>query len=207
MLSLPQKPTYIKFAEDIDFYDLFAKINASYDTCVFLESRGNDGSLARYSLIGFDPMRTVSARGSMFSVDAKTCPAKNPYDALKALLPSPVISRAYTGGLIGYLSYEGINYFEKSLSIKAHPLFPQFLFGLYTDGLVLDKITGTVSYFYYTKNRISEIKKLARKMAKPSKPLVVSLGDTITRKQHKQMVSRTLEHIRAGDTFQCQIGF
>ena len=66
----------------------------------------------------------------------KTTRSKNPYYALREIMPEKTIARSYSGGLIGYLSYDAINYMEPSVNVKVHPLFDQFMFGVYTDGLI-----------------------------------------------------------------------
>ena len=53
-----------------------------------------------------------------------------------------------------------MNYFEPSLNIQSSDLFDAFKFGLYLDGLILDKMTGELIYFYYTDNRIELIKEI-----------------------------------------------
>ena len=42
-IKLPQKPTYIKFAEDVDLYELFQKIEQQFETCFIFESLGEEG--------------------------------------------------------------------------------------------------------------------------------------------------------------------
>ena len=52
-------------------------------------------------------------------------------------MPEETITREYAGGLVGYLSYEAVNYFEESIHVKIHDKFDQFVFGVYTDGTYL----------------------------------------------------------------------
>src|SRR5689334_140139 len=138
-IIIGKKPTYCKFADNVDFFTLFAKIEQAYETCFIFESLGEEGKFSRYSIMGFAPKHIVSARNNTFSFDDQTYSVKNPYECLRNIMPEPTLARNYAGGLIGYLSYETVNYFEPSVSVKVHELFDQFLFGVYTDGLVLDK--------------------------------------------------------------------
>lgn len=190
-ITIPQKPTYVPFGNDLDFFDLFKKIARAFDTCFLLESLGLEGTLSRYSIIGFDPERVVTA----------------PPLSLRHITPQNIISRSYAGGLIGYISYEGVNYFEPSLRVRVHPLFSPCMFGVYTDGLVLDKITGTTYYFFYTKNRSRVIKKIGASSAKRAVVKVVCKGDAISKAEHRALVEKAKEEIKAGNTFQAQIGF
>lgn len=198
-IQIPQKPAFIRLAEDVDFYKLFQKIETEFDTCFIFESLGEEGKFSRFSIIGFDPPSIISARQST---------SANPYFALREALPPQTIARNYTGGLIGYLSYEVVNYLERSVDIKTHPLFDQFMFGIYTDGLILDKETNELFYFYYNTDRSNILKKIMRSKVKSSKILKVKfIKDGLTKKEHTETVERVKEQIKAGNIFQCEVGF
>src|SRR5689334_3796872 len=165
-ISLPKKPVYIKLAEDIDVYSLFQKIESVFDTCFIFESLGEEGRMSRYSVIGFDPERIISSS----DFNSKETPEhvrndkkQNPYFALRDMIPQDAIARNYAGGLVGYLGYDSMNFFEKTLKISKHPLFEAFLFGVFTDGILFDKVTGELFYFYFSVNRINMLYKLMKK--------------------------------------------
>ena len=61
-IKITKKPTYLKFGQDIDLYELFAKIEQKFETCFIFESLGEEGKFSRYSIIGFDPPSIISAR-------------------------------------------------------------------------------------------------------------------------------------------------
>lgn len=205
-IQLSQKPTYIKFAKDVDFYRLFEKIERQVSTCFILESLGEEGRFSRYSIIGFEPKHIIRARGKTLFIDDKPYQVDNPYFALRQMMPDKTIARSYAGGLIGYLGYDAVNYFEPTLKIKQHPLFDSFMFGVYTDGLILDKMTNEIVYFYYDQNRLDEVKKVIRQKVKRETCNVKLVKDTMTRGEHGQLVKKAKEEIAAGNTFQCQIG-
>lgn len=206
-IKINKKPTYIKFAEDVDFFALFQKIEQSFDTCFIYESLGEEGKFARYSIMGFDPEHLISARGNSLFFDGKEYSVENPYFALREIVPQDIIAQNYAGGLIGHLSYEAVNYFEPAVQVKVHELFDQFIFGVYTDGLILDKLTGELSYFYYTNNRLDEIKKSMQIKVKQKKIKVKFLQDGLSKKEHAEIVEKVKEQIKAGNTFQCEVGF
>ncbi len=207
-IKLSQKPTYIKFAEDVDFYELFKKIEQEFDTCFIFESLGEEGKFSRYSMIGFDPAHTISARENNVIFDGERYPVENPYSALRDIMPSQTIARNYAGGLIGYLSYEAVNYFEPKLHVKVHDVFDQFMFGVYTDGLIFDKLTNELFYFYYDTDRRNTLENVIQTKLKKEKPLQVRfIKDGLTEQEHAQIVERVKEQIRAGNTFQCEVGF
>jgi anthranilate synthase component 1 len=123
-------------------------------------------------------------------------------------MPEDVISRNYAGGLVGYLSYDSMNYFEPALKLKEHTAFDTFMFGAYTDGLIYDSMTGEILYFYYDNDRSGIINAISEKNFADALPLRVKYkGSSKTREEHSAMVEKTKHEIINGNTFQCQIGF
>lgn len=206
-IQLAQKPTYQKVSDQVDFFGLFAAIEKEFETCFLFESLGEQGSFSRYSIIGFDPAHKIGAKENTLYVDGKAFAVKNPYAAVAKIVPQHAIAKSYAGGLVGYLSYEALNYFEPSIRVKVHNLFDQFLFGVYEDGLILDKVTGELFYFYYIKNRIKKVEALMKKKIKPGVFQAKFLKDTLSKTQHKTAVEKVKELIRKGNTFQCEVGF
>jgi len=206
-IQLPKKPVYIKFAEDIDFFALFQKIEQQCDTCFLFESLGEEGNFSRYAIIGFDPQQIISARDNILTIDNKKYDVGNPYFALQEIMPEKTIARNYAGGLVGYISYEAANYFEPSIKVKIHKDFDQFLFGVYTDGLILDKLTNELFYFYYERDRSNLIKKIMKSKISKTSLQVTFLNESITKKEHANIVKTVKEQIDAGNTFQCEVGF
>ena len=206
-IKISQKPTYIKLAEGMNFYELFKKVEQQFNTCFIFESLGEEGKFARYSIIGFEPQHIISARSNNLFIDDKSYHTKNPYLSLRKIMPNKTISRNYSGGLIGYLSYEAVNYFEPALNLKVNPLFDQFLFGVYTDGIILDKLTNEIIYFYYEKNRSNLTKKLIQSRTKNTPVKIKFLGDSLNKNSHAKVVKSVKEEIKAGNVFQCEVGF
>jgi anthranilate synthase component 1 len=217
-IILSKKPTYLKIAEGLDLFEVFSKIENKSEDCFILESLGEQNSLSRYSIVGFDPKHIISARGNSlffddeeFSFDDPTSPglrgARNPYFALREIVPQDLFSKFYAGGLVGFLSYEAANYFEPSLKLKEHKDFEAFKFGVYLDGLVLDKITGELFYFYYDENRIETVRAIIKAKVEKGNVEVKFLGDTLDGRGHQRNVEYVLDQIKRGNTFQCEVGF
>ena len=206
-ITIPKKPNYIHVANDINFYGLFRNIEETYKNCFLFESLGAQSRTNRYSVIGFDPDHIIRAKNNSLFFDDKEYSVANPYKELQKIMPQDCIARDYAGGLVGYLSYEAVNYFESSLNVQVHDKFDQFAFGAYLDGLVLDTMTNQLFYFYYKKNRINEIKKLIKKTPKTKKIKITSKGDTANKQEHKIIVEKIKKYITNGYTFQCEAGF
>ncbi|WP_372887924.1 chorismate-binding protein, partial [Psychrobacter sp.] len=218
-IDIPSKPQRIKLTQDIDFFALFKRIESAFDTCYLLESLGEDSHISRHHAIGFDPVTTIAAldRNTLAITDNKTAETShyqtdNPYQLLRDITPQHVIARDQSGGLVGYLGYDCVNFFEPSLDAKASEDFEPFKFGVYLDGLTLDKMTGEIFYFYYPtaqqENRIEQIKALLDEPT-PSyeAPSVEFLGDGMSQEEHANVVMQVKEDIIAGRIFQCEVGF
>lgn len=206
-IILNSKPTYLKFAEGLDFFELFQKIEPEFKNCFIFESLGEQNHLSRYSIIGFDPKHVITTDEEDFIFDNKSYKTENPYYFLRKVVPQNAISKKYAGGLIGFLSYETINLFEKSLNLKTHKLFPLFKFGVYLDGIILDKLTSEFYYFFYEQNRFEKIKKLMEKPVKEEGVKVKFIKNTLSKEEHKKIVNKVKKEILLGNTFQCEVGF
>lgn len=206
-IILKKKPTYLKIAEGLDLFEVFSKIEKQFENCFILESLGEQGNLSRYSIVGFDPAHIISARGNILYFDNHEFKVSNPYFALREIIPQDAFSKFYAGGLIGFLSYEAVNFFEPSLKLDEHKDFEAFKFGVYLDGVVLDKVTGELFYFFYEKNRFEEVKELIKTKTKREKVEIKFKGDTLDKQSHKENVEYVLEQIKKGNSFQCEVGF
>ncbi|MDN3650787.1 chorismate-binding protein [Reinekea marina] len=211
--ELPRKPFYVKVTDSCDFFELFKKIEKRFSTCFMLESLGEDSHIARHSIIGFDPEKIIYANGQQLIIEdrdggSESIHSDNPYQSLRAMMPQNIISRMYAGGLTGYLGYDAMNYFEPSLTINSSEMFDAFRFGLYKDGLVLDKMTGEVFYFYYEDNRIELVNELIEAPYSGNGTLkVTDLGEDMTREAHKDAVLKVKQDIVDGKIFQTEVGF
>lgn len=212
-IALARKAKYIKIAEDCDFFELFQKIEKRFDHCFLLESLGEDSHMARHSILGFDPMKLVYANGNTLTIEERDgskeeYESDNPYYLLRDLIPQDIISRKFAGGLTGYLGYDAMNYFEPSLKLQKSDMFDAFKFGLYLDGLILDKMTGELVYFYFDENRLEMVEHLLENEYEGNAPLTITpRGDTMNKEDHANAVSKVKQDIIDGKIFQCEVGF
>ena len=214
-ININGKPKYINLGTDYNFFELFQKIQLNFVNCFLFESLGEESNISRYHIIGFDPKYIIYSENdyelkincpTSGKTDTITC--DNPYYKLRDIIPQNVISRKYAGGLVGYISYDSINYFESNLNIKKHPKFESFKFGVFLDGLIYDQMTGEVFYYYYEENKIEKIKNIIKQKLKKSLNIKCKfLNDSMTKDQHKKTVLKIKEDIKNGLIFQCEVGF
>ena len=205
-IHISAKPIYIPSRYKEDIYQLFLLAEQEFSSCFFFESLGEHGMLSRYSILGFDPKHTIIGKEKSVMVDTKKISTHNAYAFLQKIMPQDKVARNYAGGLVGYLGYDAMNLFESSLAIRSHPLFPQFMFDVYTDGVIYDKYTGELTYFYYDENRLSLILSLLKKVVFKKKIHIRALRADTTKKEHAVQVKQVKEEILKGNTFQTVIG-
>ncbi|MBN3561843.1 anthranilate synthase component I family protein [Aliamphritea spongicola] len=212
-INLPRKPQYVPMGAGFDFFELFKKLDKQFDICFMLESLGEESYISRHSIIGFDPEKIIWAEGKSLFIqerDGSTeeYPSDNPYYLLRDLIPQDVISRKYAGGLTGYLGYDSMNYFEPTLNLQSSEMFNAFKFGLYKDGLILDKMTGEVFYFYYDDNRMDLVQQLIDAEYPGNGELEILVGEeTMSREEHAAAVMKVKQDIIDGKIFQTEVGF
>jgi len=207
-IKLLSKPRLVKLSDNVDVFETFRKVEANFEQCFLFESLGEHKGAQRHTVIGFDPDYVITARGKKIVCNGLTFEAENPYYFLRNLMPSQTESSYhFIGGLVGYVAYDAVNYFEPSLQVKTHPDFDQFQFGLYTDGLLYDNITGELVYFYHCHNRIELVREILNQKPKKLSVQVKFIKDGLLPGEHRADVNKILEEIKSGNTFQSQLGF
>jgi anthranilate synthase component I len=139
-------PLYAEFIGDLET-PISAVLKFSGEENVFLlESAEAAERFGRYSFLGFDPKRTLSYRGGVYTiVDAdgvREVPAPDPFRGLaeilgrKSVAPLPNLP-AFVGGAVGYLSYDAVRYLERLPDAPPDDLdVPEAYFAV-TDSLVV----------------------------------------------------------------------
>ncbi|MFA5862226.1 MAG: anthranilate synthase component I family protein [Candidatus Thermoplasmatota archaeon] len=196
---------HVPFAPAQDFVRLFAAHRDGF----LLESAEGPERLARYSILGLDPVGTVgldargklSTRGGLPSVEEGEAPLAF-LRRLLALYPSTDQGYRFLGGLVGHFNYEFAESLER-ISPRAAHSFPLFELGLYLDGLVFDNLTRKVVYFSHGADRGREFEALvAKAVAEPVVPRFGAPRVNIDDARFGKMVERAKADIREGEVFQ-----
>ena len=119
-----------------------------------LESITGGEHLARYSFIGVNPSqayvlrgRTVAQHGPHGSTEITLPDGDDPLDFLRGELGRynpvsvPGLPR-FSGGLVGYLGYDTVRFFEPSLTLAGHPDLPDAVFLLADTVVAFDHAFG-----------------------------------------------------------------
>jgi para-aminobenzoate synthetase component 1 len=190
----------------------------------FLDSGMDPGKLGRYSFIGSRPFLIIKTRGSDITIIKNGTNSQitgDPFDILGELLekhhfekqPLPV---PFTGGAVGYLSYDLCHFVERLPSRAIDDLhLPECYFGFYDCGLAFDNLEGK-TYAYSTgfpecnepsrkeraRNRLEELILMAKK---PRSVKQLNIQSNFTRKKYIKAVERARQYIIDGDIFEVNL--
>ncbi len=210
----------------ISVYLKLAEVGPSF----LLESVTGGEQLARYSFIGVQPSRAYKlVDGKLITIypcdahaeEARAIPTgQNPL----ALLRQEIAPRLHpripglprlNGGVVGYLSYEMMRYFEPSVQLTPHPSLPEALL-LQADVLVAFDhafgkllLIGNPSAEVSTAEIESRLDHIEQQLsgALPSDPAAPPHGSAgeqsnFSRQEYVSAVRQAQEHIAAGDIYQ-----
>ena len=186
----------------------FARLLASHDDGFLLESAEGPERLARYSILGLDPVGKVRLDKGRIRIDGQLPPPRDdeePLAYLRRLVelhPTTDQGYRYLGGLVGYSSYELVERLERLPSRGASGAFPTFEYGLYLDGLVFDRLTRRVVYFSHGADRSAEFTARAQEHVEHEPPVFGAPRANVDAARFGKMVETAKHHIHEGDIFQ-----
>lgn len=192
--------------------------------CYMLESAADSESWGRYTFLGYDPKLDITCVNGVIKSGSKKIETDRPDIYLRSLLSkykSPRIDGlpTFTGGLVGYFSYDFLKYAEPSLNLDAKDtegfkdfdlmLFDKVIaFDNYRQKMILianislDNIDGE---YERAKNELNAIEQLIRH-GKPTEnthgKMISHIKPLFSEKQYCDMVERAKRHIFEGDIFQ-----
>ncbi|MCL2334973.1 MAG: anthranilate synthase component I family protein [Endomicrobia bacterium] len=198
--------------------------------CFLLESVESGESWGRYSFLGFDPKLSVSCNDGKAVIDngtKKEILSDNPSKILREILArykSPKLDNLppFTGGFVGYFSYDYIKYAEKSLKLQNRNAenFDDLFLMLFDKVIAFDNlkqkifIIANVAVKDFENNyekaaaEIEEIEKFIISQAAEENVksgLKSELVVLHSEKDFADMVAKIKVHIREGDIFQAVI--
>ena len=185
----------------LDPYSLFAASRDDHPHAFILESLSGPARLAERTFVGFDPEMIISYRAGVLRSNGETIKTDRPIAALRSILAkhdASGIPGRYVGGLVGYVSHEFVRNLD-SVPAHADSPFPEFEFGLYLDGVIVDHVLRRAEYFSHGRSRVEDLPKAAKTEpelhADPPKP-------QIGQGRFMEAVRTAKEAIAEGDAFQ-----
>ena len=203
---------------------VYRKLARNRQGTFLLESAEQGKQWSRWSFVGVHCAGVLTERdgAALWLGEGLPTTSTDPLEALReadALLRTPHVPGLppFTGGLVGYLSYDVVRRLEKLPSLAKDELgMPELTMLLATDLAVLDHSDGTIwlvanvvrggSY----DDAVARLDAMAADLGKPGEPSVavldLDIAPTVIRRtspaDHMAGVEIVKEHIRAGDAFQ-----
>lgn len=192
--------------------------------CYMLESVAEKEKWGRYTFLGFDPKTQITARGNEITIGDIKMTTDDPSVQIRQILSknrSPKFSYlpSFTGGLVGYFSYDFLSYTEKTLRIETEDtenfkdvdlmLFDKVIaFDNFRQKIILisnmsleDPETG----YNKAKMELQQIAELLRngnRKKEAAGKLTSEVTALFDKEQYCGMVEKAKKHIHEGDIFQ-----
>ena len=194
--------------------------------CYLLESASQTEVWGRYSFLGYEPVMEITCTDGYMKIrhtevgndEVVTKQVAHPGDTLREILKeykSPVMEEMppFTGGLVGYFSYDYIKYSEPKLKLGEHEdpdfrdmdlmLFDQVIaFDHYRQKVLLDDLEKS---YQKAEKKLQEMADLIRDGEKeefPSLMLASEIKPQFPKEKYCDMVEKAKHYIHEGDIFQ-----
>lgn len=199
-------------------------LKAASTHAYLLESAKANENWGRYTFLGFEPELSISCIDGKMNVDGKEFECSDPTNYLRELLKkykSPRISSLppFTGGLVGYFSFDFINYKEPStkMNIDDSEGFKDIDLMLFKDVIAFDNVKQKIILITnieldkdlnveYEKalQRLNSIKELlyTGKKSFEGGKLLGEVTPLFSKDEFSDMISKAKHHIHEGDIFQ-----
>lgn len=192
--------------------------------CYMLESVAEKEKWGRYTFLGFDPKMQITAVGNKLTMGGITIETEDPSIQIRQLLSgykSPKFDYlpSFTGGLVGYFSYDFLAYSEKTLRLDTEDTenFKDVDLMLFDKVIAFDNFRQKIILIAnmsledpesgYNKAKM-ELKQLAgllrhgERRREPAGKLTTEVTPLFNREQFCNMVNTAKKHIFEGDIFQ-----
>lgn len=192
--------------------------------CYMLESVTEKEKWGRYTFLGFDPKTHISAVGNKITIDNIKMTTENPSIQIRQILSgykSPKFDYlpSFTGGFVGYFSYDFLAYTENSLKFDTEDtenfkdvdlmLFDKVIaFDNFRQKIILianmsleDPETG-YNKAKFELQQLADLLRHGERHHEPAGHLTTEVTPMFNKEQFCDMVNTAKKHIHEGDIFQ-----
>jgi anthranilate synthase component 1 len=189
-----------------------------------LESAAADEKWGRYTFLGFDPKLEITCTGGEMKIGSISVKTDNPSAYLRQILADNKSPRfdylpSFTGGLVGYFSFDYLGYSEPSVrcDVEDTEAFKDVDLMLFDKVIAFDNIRNKIILIVnmqlddpetgYNK-AVIELKRLAalirfgEKKSEPAGRLLGEVTSLFDKDEFCGMVEKAKHYIREGDIFQ-----
>ena len=192
--------------------------------CYLLESVAEKEKWGRYTFLGFDPKLEITCTGNDMKVGELRIKTDNPSEQIRQILSeykSPRLDYLppFTGGLVGYFSYDFLGYSEPAVRIDTEDgeqfkdvdlmLFDKVIaFDNFRQKIVLianmhlDEPETNYNKAVYELKKLAELLKTGEKKKEPCGRLMGEVTPLFDKESYCAMVEKAKHHIHEGDIFQ-----
>ncbi len=216
------------YADRITAIEVLRILRGVSKHCYLLESVEDAKRWGRYTFLGYDPVLELTCKNGNLVIRSKEgkqeAKVSHPGEEIRKILKeyqSPRIAGmpTFTGGLVGYFSYDYIMYGEPSIKLDGRDeegfqdvdlmLFDKVIaFDHFRQKLILIAnvdVKNLAESYPQAVSQLEEMEKLIRhgeRMPEKRLRLTSPLRPLFTREEYCRMVERGKEYIREGDIFQ-----
>ncbi len=192
--------------------------------CYMLESAQQNEKWGRYTFLGYDPKMEITCKDGVLKAGNLTFETKNPSEYLRQILSeykSPRMDNlpSFTGGLVGYFSYDYLGYSEPTVKreVEDSEEFKDVDLMLFDKVIAFDNFRQKIIFMVnmslsdvevgYNKailelNQLVDLLKNGKKKEEPAGRLLSEVKPLFDKEQFCQMVEKGKHHIHEGDIFQ-----
>ena len=192
--------------------------------CYLLESVAEKEKWGRYTFLGFDPKLEITCSGREMKVGELRIKTDNPSEQIRQILSEYKSPRfdylpSFTGGLVGYFSYDFLGYSEPTVRMETQDgenfkdvdlmLFDKVIaFDNFRQKIVLianmqlDEPETNYNKAIYDLKKLAELLKTGEKKNEPCGRLTGEVTPLFDKESYCDMVENAKRHIREGDIFQ-----
>ena len=197
--------------------------NAS-DHVYMLESAKADETWGRYTFLGFEPKMLITCKDGVFTAGDKTIKTNDPSGEIRKIMAeykSPKVDELnfFTGGLVGYFSFEYFGYSEPSIrcDLEDENEFKDVDLMLFDKVIAFDNLSQKIYLIANIKlndidneyeraghelERIADLLRNGEKKKEPASRLKGDIKPLFDKERFCQMVEKAKNYIREGDIFQ-----
>jgi len=197
--------------------------NAS-DHVYMLESAKADETWGRYTFLGFEPKMLITCKDGVFTAGDKTIETNDPSGEIRKIMAeykSPKVDELnfFTGGLVGYFSFEYFGYSEPSIrsDLEDENEFKDVDLMLFDKVIAFDNLSQKIYLIANIKlndidneyerakhelERIADLLRNGEKKKEPASRLKGDIKPLFDKERFCQMVDKAKNYIREGDIFQ-----
>ena len=192
--------------------------------CYMLESVAEKEKWGRYTFLGFDPKLEITCVDGEMKVGNVSVKTDNPSEYLRQILADYKSPRfdylpSFTGGLVGYFSYDYLGYSEPTVKreVQDTEAFKDMDLMLFDKVIAFDNFRQKIILIVnmslkepetgYNKavrelNQLSELLRRGRKKEEQGGRLTGEVTPLFNKEKYCEMVEKAKNYIREGDIFQ-----